>query len=623
MAARRWEANDDVPKGKLNRESVRELFSLFRYIKPYGGMFVLGMAALALSTVTSLAFPKIIGELVDAALHGTGSGFLGNIDNIALVLVGVLLFQAAFSFFRIYWFAMVGERAIGDLRKDLFRKILTLPMNFFGQRRVGELASRISADISQIQDTFTYTLAEFLRGIAQLVIGISIILFTSTKLTLVMLSSLPVLTVVAIFFGRYIRRLSKKATDQLADSNVVVEESLQGIQNVKSFTNEWFEADRYRRTINETVKLSIRGAFLRGAFASFIIFALFGSIILVIWYGSHLVQAGQMSVGQLTSFLIYTMFVGAAIGSFGDQYAMLLRTVGATERVREILRESGEDVYTEKPATAAAPVRVQGAVRFDNVSFRYPARKEVAVVNNLSFTVQPGQKIALVGPSGAGKSTLVQLLLRFYEPVTGTIYIDGKPAQGYALPALRSQMAVVPQEVLLFGGTIRENIAYGRLDATDAEIEAAAAKANALEFINTFPEKFNTVVGERGVKLSGGQRQRIAIARAVLRNPAILILDEATSSLDSESERLVQDALEQLMQGRTSFIIAHRLSTIRDADNILVLQKGQLVESGTHQELIQMPDGLYKMLASLQFTDGQSPNNARNLGVDVAGGFKA
>lgn len=606
MAGRRWETNEDVPKGKLNREGLREVLALFRYIQPYWGMFALGMGALVFSTLTSLTFPKIIGELVDAALRGTGQGFLGNIDNIALVLVGVLLLQALFSFLRIYWFVSVGERAIGDLRKDLFRKILTLPMTFFGQRRVGELASRISADISQIQDAFTYTLAEFLRGIAQLVIGLFIIFFTSTNLSLVMLSSLPVLTVVAIFFGRYIRRISKQATDRLAESNVVVEESLQGIQNVKSFTNEWFEADRYRRNITQTVQLSIRGALFRGAFASFVIFALFGSIILVIWYGSHLVQAGQMTVGQLTSFLVYTMFVGAAIGSFGDQYAMLLRTVGATERVREILREQSEEVHTEPPARQLASKRVQGAVRFEGVSFRYPARKEIAVVSNLDFAVAPGQKIALVGPSGAGKSTIVQLLLRFYEPTQGAIYIDEQPAANYALPALRSQMAVVPQEVLLFGGTIRENIAYGRLDATEAEIEAAAAKANALEFINSFPERFNTIVGERGVKLSGGQRQRIAIARAVLRNPAILILDEATSSLDSESERLVQEALEQLMQGRTTFIIAHRLSTIRDADNILVLQKGQLVEAGTHQDLIARPDGLYKMLASLQFTDGQT-----------------
>ncbi len=599
MASRRLSAEADAPQGRFSRESISELVGLYRYVYPYRLRFIAGLLFLGFSSLTTLAFPTVIGRLVDAALTGKGQGLMGNINLLALILVGILLLQAAFSFFRILLFTAVGEYSIADLRRDLFGRLLNLPMSFFGQRRVGELSSRISSDIVMIQDAFSFTLAEFLRGIVQLVAGVILILNTSVSLTLVMLSSFPILVVLAIFFGRYIRKLSKQAQDKLAESNVVVEESLQGIHNVKSFANEWYELGRYQKAIAETVRVSLLGARYRGAFASFVIFALFGAIVLVMWYGARLVSAGELTVGQLTSFLIYTMFVGAAIGSFGEQYAMLLRTIGATERVRELLKETSESIST----ASAQDKRLQGHVQFEGVGFAYPSRAEVQVLQDVAFTVQPGQKVALVGPSGAGKSTLVQLLLRFYEPVTGQILLDGRPAQQFELGALRRQMAVVPQEVMLFGGTIRDNIAYGKLDATDAEIEEAARQANALEFIHSFPDRFLTVVGERGIKLSGGQRQRIAIARAVLRNPSILILDEATSSLDSESERLVQEALEQLMKGRTSFIIAHRLATVRNADTILVLEHGKIVEQGTHDELIAHPDGLYQMLARLQFTN--------------------
>lgn len=596
------EIKPEVPPAKLSRESLKEALAIFRYLLPYRAKFFAALIALFVSSLLGLVFPYITGQLIDGALSGTGNGFFSDLDHIALTLFAALGAQAVFGYFQSLWFVEVGERSLNDLRKETYAKMIALPMSFFAQRRVGELTSRLSADLAQLQETLTFTLAQLLRQATILVGGLILIFYTSAKLTGVMLLSLPLLIALAVYFGRKIRRLSREAQDKLADSSTVVEETLQGIANVKAFANEHYEISRYRRAVEAYLSTVLRNARFRSAFFSFIIFGLFSAIILVLWVGARFVQAGELTIGELTSFILYTTFVGAAMGSFAELYSQIQRAVGATERIREILREPVEavDCSPDAKARAAELPRLRGEVEFRSVEFSYPSRKEVKVLKGVSFVVHSGERVALVGPSGAGKSTIVSLLLRFYAPDAGAIFIDGRESREYPLTALREQMSIVPQDVMLFGGTIAENIAYGKPDASEAEIVEAAKKAHAHEFIAAFPEGYKTLVGERGIKLSGGQRQRIAIARAILKNPAILILDEATSSLDSESERLVQDALETLMHGRTTFIIAHRLSTVRTADKIIVVKDGQVVEQGTHQELMELENGVYRALSELQ-----------------------
>jgi ABC-type multidrug transport system fused ATPase/permease subunit len=422
----------------------------------------------------------------------------------------------------------------------------------------------------------------------------------SIKLTLALLIVLPVLVVTAVFFGRFIRKISRTAQDKLAESNTIVEETLQGIANVKAFVNESYEAGRYGRNIREVANIAIKGAKYRGLFASFIVFGMFGAIVAVIAYGCILVSHNELTVGELFKFALYAVFVGSAMGSFPELYANVQKAVGASERVLEILGEKSEEVSINE-ADNIITQKITGDLAFDKVNFHYPSRSEIEVLKGVSFEAKRGQKIAIVGPSGSGKSTMAALILQFYHPQSGTILFDGQSSDAYSLTDIRNQVAIVPQDVMLFGGTIQENIAYGKLSSTKEEIIQAAQRANAHQFIMSFPEGYDTVVGERGVKLSGGQRQRIAIARALLKNPSILILDEATSSLDSESERLVQEALEELMKNRTSVIIAHRLSTIREADKIIVLEKGTVIESGSHEELLGNEKGLYRYLSQLQF----------------------
>jgi ABC transporter fused permease/ATP-binding protein len=599
MARNSNRITEDLPKAKLTKNSLREVGELFKYVLPYKNKFTLGLVALVFSSILGLVFPFVTGKLVDGALTGKGQGVFGDIDTIALLLMASLAAQAVFSYLQSYWFVEVGERSLADLRKDTYSRVISLPMTFFAQRRVGELTSRIAADLTQIQDVLTSVLAQLLRQTTILIGGIILIFFMSWKLTLVMLSTFPILIAVAIYFGKKIRKFSRDAQDKLADTNTVVEETLQGITNVKAFSNEGFEINRYSTAIEGFLGIVLKSAKYRSSFVSFIIFGLFGAIVLVLWVGAKYVQAGELTVGELTSFILYTTFVGAAMGSFAELYSQVQKAVGATERVRELLKETPEPIIqsTVKPVFK----RVRGDVSFEQVAFSYPSRKEVQVLKNIAFTASAGERVAFVGKSGAGKSTIVAMLLQFYKPDSGKIFIDGKDANDFALSELRNQMSIVPQDVMLFGGTIQENIGYGKPDATEAEIIEAAKQANAHEFIASFPEGYKTVVGERGIKLSGGQRQRVAIARAILKNPAILILDEATSSLDSESEKLVQDALETLMQGRTSFIIAHRLATVRTADKIVVVQNGEVIESGTHDELIEKDGGVYRAFSELQF----------------------
>ncbi|MGN7810980.1 ABC transporter ATP-binding protein [Flavobacterium sp. 22076] len=587
---------NDLPKSKITATSLNKAKTIFTYAGNHKWKFFIGLIFLLLTGATALAFPKLMGMLVDCVKNKDN----GEANTIALGLIAILFLQSFFSFFRLSLFVNFTENTLANLRLALYTNLVKLPMTFFSQKRVGELNSRISADITQIQDTLTTTIAEFLRQFILIIGGVILLATESLKLTLLMLSVVPLVAIAAVVFGRFIRKYSKKVQDQVAESQVIVEETMQGISIVKAFANEWYEIARYKGKISDVVKLAIKGGQYRGYFASFIIFCLFGAIVAVVWFGVRLSIAGEMSVGQLISFVLYSTFVGASFGGIAELYAQIQKAIGATERVFELLDENPEKINSNSNQNKE---KIKGNVTFNNVAFSYPARQEIQVLKDVNFKAEFGQKIAIVGPSGAGKSTISSLLLRFYDITSGEITVDGKNIYDYDLEDLRGNMSIVPQDVILFGGTIRENIAYGKPDATDEEIIQAAKQANAFNFVDGFPEKFETLVGERGVKLSGGQRQRIAIARALLKNPSILILDEATSSLDSESEKLVQEALEVLMEGRTSIIIAHRLSTIRNADKILVLDNGKISEEGTHQELINLENGIYKNLSNLQFSN--------------------
>ena len=594
--ARKVKQADDLPKVKLTKTSLKNALRVFSYTGQHRWKLYVGLIFLLLTSATALLFPKLLGILVDTAdpkkLDVPAANYIG------VVLLVVLVLQSVFSFFRVYLFVNYTENTLANLRQAVYSHLIKLPMSYFAQNRVGDLNSRMSSDLIQIQDTLTTTIAEFLRQFVIIIGGVAFLAYTSLHLTILMLAIVPVVAISAVFFGRFIRKTSRLVQEKIAESNTIIEETLQGIANVKAFANEFFENKRYKRSTEVIVENAILGGKYRGAFASFIIFCLFGAIVSVVWYGVILAIRNEISIGQLMQFLLYSIFVGASIGGIAELYAQIQKAVGAVERVFEIMDETPEvvEVYEQK----LLEHRIEGNVVFQNVAFTYPSRKEIQVLKDVTIVANKGETIAVVGPSGSGKSTLVALLLRFYDPESGTILIDGKDAKSYSLTDLRNNMAIVPQDVLLFGGSIKENIAYGKPDATIAEIAEAARKANALDFIDSFPEKFETLVGERGVKLSGGQRQRIAIARAVLKDPSILILDEATSSLDSESERVVQEALDKLMVGRTSFVIAHRLSTIRKADKIIVIDKGSVLESGTHEELMSKESGLYRSLSRMQ-----------------------
>jgi ABC-type multidrug transport system fused ATPase/permease subunit len=594
---RKFYGGNDSDK-RMTWESLRQAIKVYKFIKPYRVYFFAGLVLLVVSSLVFMIFPGAAGEMANAA--NGNSKFPYQVKDYGILFIVILVLQGAFSYLRTIFFAIVSEKGMADVRKALYNKLITQPIHFYEERRIGEITSRITTDVEQLQGAFSITLAEFLRQLVILVSGVGILGWLAPKLALIMLVSFPVIVVLAMIFGRYIRKLSKKRQDKLASTNIIVEESLQSFSAVKSFTNEWFESVRYAESVNEIVEISLKFARTRGLFFIFVITVLFGGIFFVLWLGALFVEDGTMQVGDLFSFIIYMGLIGGAIASIGNLYTSLSGAIGATERIFEIL-ERDQEVELKNLASGKDPIKIKGDIKFENVSFAYPTRSDMVVLKDVSFEVQSGHKIALVGASGSGKSTIAKLIMHFYDASSGTISIDNKPIGMYDVSAFRQRIAVVPQEVILFGGTIYENILYGKHTASESEIIEAAKKANAWEFIESFPEKLNTIVGDRGIKLSGGQRQRVAIARAILRDPDILILDEATSSLDAESEKMVQEALNTLLQGRTSVIIAHRLSTIREVDCIYVIEDGRIVEQGTHAQLTAKENGAYSHLANLQF----------------------
>ncbi len=584
--------------GKAKKPSKAALRWVLSYLGPHKGIFIPSLIALFLTAGLSLSFPlllkDLIGDPADAWRNGVHADeVLAKSNKTAILMVCLLALQAFIGFWRVQGFIRSVESALNDLRRDLFQHLIKLPVPFFQNERSGALSNRFSADLGVVRDTLLNTVPQAVRQTVILLGGLTAIFFFSWKLSLVMLASVPVVVLSIALFGRKVRRYSREAQDSLAESGTVIEETVQNIADVKAFANERLERDRYDSALATFLKVSIKGSKVRGAFLSFIIFAMFGAITFVTWYGSRMLAAGEINSNAFTAFILFSIFVGASLGSFPEIVSQFQTMAGSTERLRELMAETPEQDGGETVGTLG------GALSFDRVEFLYPSRPDSPVLRDLSFSITPGQRVAIVGPSGAGKSTIFSLILGFHRPQSGIVSFDGKDAASLELGTLRKQLAVVPQEVMLFGGSIRENIAYGRPGASQSEIEEAAKQANAHDFIASLEQGYDTTVGPRGVKLSGGQRQRVAIARAILADPKILLLDEATSALDAESERLVNEALERLMQGRTSLVIAHRLSTVRHADRILVVNHGRIVESGSHEELIAL-GGTYKLLAETQ-----------------------
>lgn len=596
-------SKDDIPKAKFSRENFKKSFRLFKYLGKSKWLFGLGMFFVAGTAAVGLYFPIVAGKMFGymGQLGMSSDLFKDSVSGTGTELLILLVIQGLISFGRVYTFSIVTENILKGLRTDTFNKLVQMPMSFFSKNQVADLSSRLSTDINVISEAFTVNISEVIR---QTIVGVGgvilLVYFTGWDVAKWFLVIIPPITLVAILYGRKIRGYSKALQDKISESSVIVSEALTGITSVKAFTNEHLEISKYDKVTSEIRKFGIKYGVMRGAFFAFIIMCIFGSIFFILYKMLLLMKSGVLEPEEFGIFMMLSLFVAGSLGGLPEQLASIQRALGATDRVFEIIDDRNEEINLAFAANDNTK-RVKGDLEFKNIQFTYPTRPDFVVLKNISFSAKAGETIALVGSSGSGKSTLASLALRFYEPNGGEYTIDGKKSTDYELTELRDQMAIVPQDVLLFGGTIKENIMYGKPNATEAEIIDAAKQANAYDFIMSFPEKFETLVGDRGIQLSGGQRQRVAIARAVLKNPSILILDEATSSLDSESERLVQEALDKLMVGRTSIVIAHRLSTIRNADKIIVLQKGEVLEAGTHQELMTNDAGLYQKLSKLQF----------------------
>jgi ABC-type multidrug transport system fused ATPase/permease subunit len=576
-------------KKKLNRAALVRSTRLFTYLQPYRWTFSLGLVALLISSVSGLALFSSLGDLIDVQ----ADQFSNEIGKITLFLIGLLIAQGLTSFIRIYTFSYVTERSMAKLRQDVFASLLTLPMGWYAERTTGEISSRISADISTVQSTLTTYLAEFIRQVITIIGTVVILMGTSFKLAMFMVATLPAMAILAVVFGRYVRKLGKQAQEQVAESTALLEEVLSGIATVKSFAAEWWEFRKYSALTNSVVQTGMRNAIARGTFATFIVVFIFGSIVALVWFGGKLVAEGEISTGDLFRFFMLSALMAGSAGGLAETYAQLQKSIGSTEHLLDLMEASPELPKPEAPR--AKSKHPEGSIHFDHISFEYPTRKDVLVLDDFCLELPEGKTTALVGRSGAGKSTIAALLLQFYQPTTGQIRWGNTPLNSIELQQYRRWIGYVPQEIMLFSGTIVENIRYGDMNATEEQVVDAAKAANAHEFIAEFPEGYQTKVGERGLRLSGGQRQRIAIARAMLANPAVLILDEATSSLDNASEGLVREALNRLMQNRTSLVIAHRLSTIKHADSIVVLEKGKMLEQGTHFELLER-SGFYAHL---------------------------
>ncbi len=566
---------------------------LLMLAKPELPILSVATVALLLGSGLSLVYPQAVRWMVDDIT--AGSAFM-DFDRAALLLVALFLVQSVFTVLRSWLFTVAGERVVARLRGDLFRSIIGQDVSFFDTSRTGELTNRLASDTTVLQNTVSVNVSMALRFTIGAIGAVALLLYMSPRLTLLAMAVVPVVALAAAGYGRIIRRLSKEVQDALAASTEIAEETFAGLRTVRAFARESIEEERYRGAVHESYLLAAKRALATGAFAGVAGFAGYTAIALVVWYGGHLVTDGTMTMGELTAFLIYTMMLAVSLGALSGLYADFMRAAGASSRVFDlidrtaVLEASGGDMLTD----------VQGSVRLEDVSFTYPSRPDIPVLSGVSLSIDPGEVVALVGPSGSGKSTVASLLARFYDPDGGAITLDGHDLRTLEPQDLRQHIGAVAQEPVLFATTIRENISYGRADASLEEIRAAARAANAEVFIDEFPEGFETTVGERGIRLSGGQKQRIAIARALLKDPRILVLDEATSALDSESEHLVQEALDRLMAGRTTLVIAHRLSTVRDATTVAVLHEGRVVESGSHDELIAS-DGMYRKLVERQF----------------------
>lgn len=593
---RRRRATKDEPDDVPLREQLGQLGDLFGYLRPYRGWLIAAIAGVSVASALGLVFPYIMGDLVDTAIGSSGT--TEGLDRTALLLLAVFFTQALFNYVRSYSLAVAGEGVVADLRKSVYARIVRLPIPFFDIRRTGEITSRLTSDASVIQSTVSTAVAQTLAQTITLIGGVTLMIVLSPILSLTVLVFLPVAIIAAAFFGRRLNRISTRFQDEIATANAFAEESIASIRVVKWFTAEDESTRRYDRSIADSYQVALQRARLRALFVPGVTFVAFGTLAVVLWVGGRQVLAGTMSAGELVSFLLYTLTVAGAIGTFTGLYSQLQEALGASRRIFELL---GEPAEVHEPAHPTNPPSAEGSVRFENVDFSYSGR-DTDVLAGIELSIAPGEVVALVGPSGSGKTTITQLIPRFYDVDEGRVIVNGVDVREQSLDLLRSQMAAVPQEVQLFSGTIGENLRVSKPDADQKELEAACRAANAHDFITRFPDGYETVVGERGIQLSGGQRQRIAIARALLADPRILILDEATSSLDAESEGLVQEALERLMVGRTTLIIAHRLSTVRNADRLVVVDGGSIVEDGVHDALVAA-GGVYARLLERQLTD--------------------